>query len=103
MTLRPGDVLASECKHRIDRDGRRGVRFTRPWFCRSCGKQQASKLVPTGWYTVARHLGLEQQARLGAYCSMNCLAQQVPRLLGIEEETRDPQWKASRYQQVRDR
>jgi hypothetical protein len=60
----------------------------RPYFCRSCGAQQTSPLVPRGWYMLSRASGtaLERSQRLGLYCSARCLAAQLDRIVGIEED-----------------
>ena len=58
----------------------------RPFFCRSCGTETRSVLVPRGWYQLTRATGsvTERPHRLGLYCSLRCLDEQMPRLFGIE-------------------
>lgn len=83
----PDEVNAG--KERTDR-GERLPEYPerRLFWCRSCGRRQESgRHVPRGWYTLSRHLGDDQRPlRLGVYCSAVCLAEQLPRLEGIEEE-----------------
>jgi hypothetical protein len=75
-------------------DGRRLVEYDpalRPFFCRGCGAQQRSTLVPRGWYTVTRASGSTEirPSRLGLYCSIRCLDGQMDRLIGIEDDLGD--------------
>lgn len=74
----------------------------RPWYCRTCGKEaRPGRMVPDGWYSLARHRGEEQRAaRLGVYCSLACLEAQLPRLLGIEEDAEN-RWRDSPFHQQR--
>lgn len=60
----------------------------RPFFCRTCGKEERGVLVPRGWYTLMRATGSAEQKphRLGLYCSLRCLDEQMPRLFGIEDD-----------------
>jgi hypothetical protein len=60
----------------------------RPYYCRNCGAEQRSRLVPRGWYTLTRATGSmeERPHRLGIYCSLACIDGQMPRLIGIEAD-----------------
>jgi hypothetical protein len=60
----------------------------RPFFCRSCGAEQRSTLVPRGWYTLTRASGSRQETprRLGIFCSLECIDRQIPRLIDIEAD-----------------
>ncbi len=84
-----GDARASEGKGRHDRGVRlpKEAELLRPFYCRSCGHEEIGSRVPKGWYALARHTGgLEKVTRLGIYCSLDCLAEQLPRLAGIESK-----------------
>jgi hypothetical protein len=63
----------------------------RPFFCRSCGKDEIGVLVPRGWYTLIRNVGDPERTpiRLGLYCSIRCLMSQGSRLVGIEDDLGD--------------
>ena len=58
--------------------------LTRPFFCRTCGKKMLADRVPPGWYTFSRHTA-GKAVRLGIYCSIDCFAEQMPRLRGIDD------------------
>jgi hypothetical protein len=60
----------------------------RPYYCRTCGAEQRSALVPRGWYSLTRASGSTQEKpqRLGVYCSIICIDRQMPRLVGIEAD-----------------
>lgn len=60
----------------------------RLFYCRSCGLEARAIHVPEGWYTMQRHLP-EDTIRLGTYCSIRCLIEQLPRLVGIEEDLKN--------------
>jgi hypothetical protein len=78
------------------------VRPMRPYFCRGCGAQELSVLVPRGWYTLTRASGSEsiRPVRLGLYCSARCLEEQMDRLIGIQDDLGDEFDRApSPYQQ----
>jgi hypothetical protein len=61
-----------------------GERTERMFYCRQCGKEENGFHVPFGWYTITRSLPLPARPlRLGMYCSVACLARQMPRLIGI--------------------
>jgi hypothetical protein len=89
MAHSPTPDQVHDGKNKIDA-GRRVVDpLHRPWFCRSCGCEYApGRHVPPGWYSVARHTGDETRPtiRLGVFCSVACLADQLPRLEGVERE-----------------
>lgn len=61
-------------------------RENRSYYCRTCGAQAQATTVPEGWYSLNRHPGTPdlQTARIGLFCSLACLASQLPRLEGIE-------------------
>lgn len=75
-------------RRRIERGERAAESEPRPFFCRSCGAEEVGMQVPTGWYSLVRAQGAydRQQHRLGLYCSLACLEQQLPRLAGIERD-----------------
>jgi hypothetical protein len=61
----------------------------RPWFCRTCGVEgPCGPNVPEGWYSLTRHTADVKRPliRLGVYCSVACIAGQVPRLHSIERD-----------------
>ncbi len=98
----PTPALVTEGKARMDQgirlsDDRRQERI---WYCRSCGHQARAVMIPRDWYSVTRHTGTvdEKPARLGIYCSADCLDAQMDRLIGIESQTSDG-WKTSPYRQ----
>ena len=97
----PTPALVSEGKTRIADGIRLGDdRPERIWYCRSCGATDTARVIPNGWYSVTRHTGTveERPARLGIYCSADCLDAQMDRLIGIESRTGE-NWKASPYRQ----
>ncbi len=85
----------SEAKRLLDA----GVRLSdspakapsRSYFCRTCGREQTGDAIPKGWYTLTRHSGnaTEKALRLGVYCSIDCLSDQLPRLAGIADHLGD--------------
>ena len=98
----PTPALVTEGKARITN----GIRLSddrpeRIWYCRSCGATATARVIPDGWYSVTRHTGTmdERPARLGIYCSADCLDAQMDRLIGIESQTGDG-WKRSPYRQT---
>jgi hypothetical protein len=105
QTTSPTPTIALEGKDRLDAGQRLPREAPRPWYCRSCGQERApSRNVPSGWYTLARHTGSAEKPmlRLGVYCSIDCLEDQLPRLGGIAAAARLPTLMASPYIQVRD-
>ena len=97
----PTPALVTEGKARITN----GIRLSddRPeliWYCRSYGATVTARVIPDGWYSVTRHTGTmdERPARLGIYCSADCLDAQRDRLIGIESQSSDG-WKTSPYRQ----
>jgi len=60
-------------------------RLTRPFFCRTCGKETVTDRIPEGWYTINRHTS-EKSVRLGVYCSIECFIESIPRLRGIDHD-----------------
>lgn len=74
----------------------------RPFFCRSCGREEYVASVPAGWYSLSRHSGDPNQRtiRLGLYCSARCVDAQIPRLIGVETDAAD-RWTESQYHQGR--
>lgn len=66
-------------------------RSARPWYCRSCGHSEHAAMIPAGWYSVTRHSGDREvkPARLGVYCSAECLNAQMPRIIGVEADAGD--------------
>jgi hypothetical protein len=75
-------------------DGQRITEYdpaTRPYFCRGCGAEQRSVLVPRSWYTLTRASGSTEirPTRLGLYCSLRCIEGQMERLIGIEDDLGD--------------
>lgn len=66
-------------------------RSARPWYCRSCGHSEHAVVIPAGWYSVTRHSGSYdvKPARLGVYCSAECLNAQMPRIIGVEADAGD--------------
>ncbi len=97
----PTPVHVTEGKARITN----GIRLSddrpeRIWYCRSCGATATARVIPDGRYSVTRHTGILEvrPARLGIYCSADCLDAQMDRLIGIESQTSDG-WKTSPYRQ----
>lgn len=43
-------------------------------------------MIPRGWYTIKRHTGILDRSsmRLGLYCSIACLTQQLDRITHLE-------------------
>lgn len=85
----PTPPTVSAEKRRIEWGGRQETDAPRGWFCRSCGQESApSRVVPPGWYSIGRHTGVAKRPiiRLGVYCSVACIARQLPRLEGIAEQ-----------------
>jgi hypothetical protein len=66
-------------------------REARPWYCRSCGHSEQALVIPAGWYSPTRHSGDRdvRPARLGVYCSAECLNAQMPRIIGVEADAGD--------------
>lgn len=65
---------------------------SRLFFCRNCGEQQNSAVVPDGWYSLSRHIvrmGRPSVARLGLFCCLECLLEQFPRLDGVSRTLAD--------------
>ncbi len=81
---------------RLDEDRRQD----RVWYCRTCGHQTRAVLIFRDWYSVSRHTGSveEKPARLGIYCSAECLDAQMDRLIGIEGDAGE-NWRDSPYRQ----
>jgi len=97
----PTPALVTEGKARLTK----GVRLSddrpeRIWYCRSCGATATARVIPDGWYSVTRHTGTVEvrPARLGIYCSADCLNSQMDRLIGIEASTGD-NWRTTPYRQ----
>lgn len=62
-------------------------RDERVYFCRQCGKDVKGFYIPFGWYTIQRSQPVPlRPLRLGMFCSIVCLSQQMPRLIGIGHE-----------------
>jgi hypothetical protein len=76
-------------------------RADRVWYCRSCGAQAYSVVLPCGWYTLARHTGVigDKVIRLGMYCCAECVGAQIPRIQGIEDADPD-NWSNGPYRQT---
>lgn len=72
-----------------------GVRL---WYCRACGVEQHRDRLPNGWYSIGRHFDGPRIARLGLYCSLECIETQMPRLRGIAEAVTEAD-RQSPYQQ----
>lgn len=102
-----GDQRAQRAKARIDRGLRAAPdRESRPYFCRTCGKEQRGAGVPEGWYSLSRHRDWQTPrpiSRLGLFCSLACLARQLPRLEGVEADLGAAWQAADTYTQERDR
>jgi dipeptidase len=97
----PTPALVTEGKTRITN----GIRLSddrpeRIWYCRSCGHQARAVMIPRDWYSVTRHTGTmdEKPARLGIYCSADCLDVQLDRHIGIETSAGD-NWTNTSYRQ----
>jgi hypothetical protein len=60
---------------------------SRSWYCRTCGLEEIGLHVPQGWYRLERK-GTQSPpwARLGLFCSIECIAQMLIRLNGIERD-----------------
>lgn len=87
MTHSPQPEVAKRRKDLIDSRGRSN-RFEgemRDYFCRTCGAVKVGRVIPRGWYGLTRHAGAVDRPmiRLGLYCSIECLAAQLPRLTGV--------------------
>ncbi len=99
----PTPALVTEGKARLDQGIRLGAdrQRERVWYCRTCGHQTHSVLIPRDWYALTRHTGTldEKPARLGIYCSADCLDAQMSRLIGIEGDTGE-RWHNSPYRQA---
>lgn len=98
----PDPAVFGEVKERRDR-AERPARFSpqpRPFICRSCGVSVEGVHVPHGWYSLRRHNNnpTERPLRLGVYCSIACLAAQIPRLEGIEADISN-RWESTPYRQ----
>jgi hypothetical protein len=62
----------------------------RPYFCRSCGVEVNAYFVPAGWFSLTRHTGeLEPPLRIGLFCSIFCLKEQLPRISGVSVKLGD--------------
>ena len=64
----------------------------RTYFCRHCQRERVSRQVPVDWYNLSRMKykggpGHEWH-RLGLYCSIRCLAAQIPGLEQLERTLR---------------
>lgn len=97
-------TLVNEGRSRINQGQRRpeNNEQPRPYYCRNCGKEVQSIAIPRGWYLISRARGnWEKHARLGLYCSADCITGQVPRMQGIEKNLGD-RWDdmPSPYQQT---
>ena len=87
MPPSPEPRAVSEARQRITTEGRlpENTDQIRPFFCRSCGKEEHATSVPKGWYVLGRSAGpYERHQRLGLYCRAACIGAQVPRLEGVE-------------------
>jgi|SRR5215471_2545904 len=74
-----------------------GVRL---YYCRTCGVERRSLDIPIGWYLLSRQLGpTVPKMRLGIYCSIPCLEDQMARLEGIAERHTLDELAASQYAQ----
>jgi hypothetical protein len=90
----PNPLQAHVTKTRIDEGYSLGsglpVGTKRRHFCRNCGEEQESANVPHGWLSLQRHFVDANQVqmvhRLGLYCCLECLLEQMPRLIGIAEQ-----------------
>lgn len=90
----PNPLQAHDTKTRIDEGYSLGSGLPagtrRKHFCRNCGEEQECADVPHGWLSLRRHFvdeGQNQVAhRLGLYCCLECLLEQIPRLIGIAEQ-----------------
>lgn len=83
MTTAPTPPQVSEGKARVAAGVRHpGGQVSRVYYCRSCGTEQEAQMVPRGWYSMTRHTGQDARpsVRLGIYCSVDCLAQQLDRI-----------------------
>jgi hypothetical protein len=106
----PDAPLAAEGKRKMERDQRlpedreeRGL--PRPFYCRTCNYKVEGTTVPVGWLTLTRAAGRwESPHRLGLYCSVRCLWEQMPRLDGIEQKLGD-RWleRTAEFRQVNTR
>jgi hypothetical protein len=65
----------------------------RPYFCRSCGREEVGTHTPAGWYSLSKHAGMADDgrpgpmARLGVFCSADCLGRHIPYIAGVERDT----------------
>lgn len=77
----------------------------RPYFCRSCGLEVQSAVVPRGWYTIRRATTpTTAPIRCGVYCSVACIADALDRLHWIEVNLGDDFDRvASPFRQARSR
>jgi hypothetical protein len=90
----PNPLQAHVTKTRIDEGYSLGSGLPagtqRRYFCRNCGEEQECVDVPHGWLSLRRHFvdGDQNQVahRLGLYCCLECLVEQMPRLIGIAEQ-----------------
>lgn len=54
---------------------------TRSYFCTVCTVSQVSRGFPKDWYVLNRSRGAElPKVKLGIYCSLDCLVENLPRL-----------------------
>lgn len=96
--MRAGKRLADQGRRLPEND------FDTPrlWYCRSCGRRSVAVNVPAGWYSLARHTGvpMAKPQRLGVYCSVGCLSEELPRLQGTATALGE-QWQeqTSQYRQ----
>lgn len=83
-------MMAADGKRKIDQGQRLPNQepTPRPFYCRNCGAERMGLVVPGGWYSLTRHDGqaFGKPHRLGMFCSLECLAGQLPRLQGIASD-----------------
>ena len=64
----------------------------RKYFCRHCQKERRARQVPVDWYNLSRMkfkgAAGHEWHRLGLYCSIRCLAAQIPDLEQLERTLR---------------
>ncbi len=84
-----GEALAARCRdaETVQR-ARDDIETERNWFCRTCGTLEVGRHVPQGWYLLERQDAVNGnrsgKLRLGLYCSVACIVDQLPRLRGVE-------------------
>lgn len=90
-TSAPKPTQVAQAKRLIEAGWRQEFRNNRVYWCRTCGAEETGSMVPRGWYSLTRHTAVPDRpyVRLGLFCSIDCLSQQMTRFAGIANDVGD--------------